>query len=74
MKNRLKTFITLLPIIIIILLLIGAVVYAPDNYNELDDPKTKIIIGIKNNPLEFLFFVLLIVVIITILNKIHRKK
>ncbi len=49
-------------------------VNAPDNYNELDDPKTKIIIGIKNSPVKFLLLVLIIVVIITILNKIHRKK
>ncbi len=74
MKNKIKALISLFPIILIILLLIGAVVNAPDNYNELDDPKTKIIIDIKNSPLEFLVFVLLIVVIISILNKIHRKK
>ena len=74
MKNRLKTFIALLPIIFIILLLIGSVVNAPDNYNQLDDPKTKIIIDIKNSPVKFLFLVLIMVFIINILNKILRKK
>ncbi len=73
MKNRLKTFITLLPIIIIILLLIGTVVYAPDNYHGIS-PRIQQASDIKNSPLEFLFFVLLIVVIINILNKILRKK
>lgn len=74
MKNKIKTLISLFPTIFIVLLLIGAVVNAPENYNELDNPKTKIIIDIKNSPVKFLFLVLIMVFIITILNKIHRKK
>lgn len=73
MKNKIKTLISLFPIIIIILLIIGAVVNAPDNYHGIS-PRIQQASDIKNSPLEFLSFVLLIVVIITILNKIHRKK
>lgn len=73
MRNKLKTLITLFPIIIIILIMIYGVVNAPDNYHGIN-PRIQQVSDIKSSPFEFLFFVSVVILIIAALNKIHKRK